>query len=167
SSIATFAPPSNSRNSTESAVRSRPTRAVALPTGAVRVSGCNVIVISRTSSPRMEAMGHTRPGPPSRRPGLDRRAGPLVDGADLEAPAADARVWRQELDRVVEVPGLEDQDAPEVFLGLGEGPAGDGDLPVPEPQGHGIAGLRERLAAEDMPAAAQLDAVGDALLQEG
>src|SRR5260221_2448748 len=71
----------------------------------------------------------------------------LPDRPDLDAPQPRRGDLRRHLDRVVQVPGLDEIEPAELLLGLGEGAVGGGHLAVPDPHGRGGLGLPPRLAA--------------------
>ena len=67
------------------------------------------------------------------------RLGFLGGRADLERPDADTRVFRHQFDCMIDVPRFEDQDAADLFLGLGVRSIGHHHFPSLEAQCFGAA----------------------------
>ena len=65
-----------------------------------------------------------------------------------------------DLDRLVQVPGLDQVEAAQLLLGLGERAVGGGHLAVAHPDGRGGLRRLQRVAAEVV--AALLDVLGEA-----
>src|SRR5262245_1646434 len=73
---------------------------------------------------------------------------------------------RHQLNRVIQILGLEDQDAAQLLLGLGVGTVGNRYLPVLEPQGSRALRRLEGFPAGKVPVLAKDVVVGKALIDE-
>src|SRR5215207_687878 len=93
-------------------------------------------------------------------PRLSGRHVHLHDRPDLDRPAADVGDPGGDLDRLVQVLGLDDVEAAELLLGLGERPVGAEGRAVAHPHGGGRRGRLQRLAG-------LVDAAVDDVLGEG
>ena len=90
----------------------------------------------------------------------------LLDRAHLDGPQARRGPPRGDLDRLVQVLRLDQEEAAQLLLGLGEGAVGDGDPAAAHPHGAGGAHALERLRGDEAAVPAQLADVGQRLAPE-
>ena len=104
---------------------------------------------------------------------------PAARAATALAPATVSRIGRigrtsilpthaggiscRELDRLIEIPGLDHVEAGKLFLGLGEGPIGDRHLAVAHAHGRRRADRLQCLRGETVAARPDRRVVGDAV----
>src|SRR5579862_2047184 len=124
-------------------------RRCASATAARGSAGCGSAAWSGAPASSMAASLPVRSGDPvlSGNSALRRAAGGVHDRADLDAPVR-RRAELADGQRVVQVPGFDQVEPAESFLGLGERPVGDH---VTADRGGGGGGL-QRVAAEDLAA---------------
>jgi RimJ/RimL family protein N-acetyltransferase len=95
---------------------------------------------------------------------LDEGVDALVGWTDLERSEAHAWVLRHQCDRVVQVARFQDEDPAQVFLGFRIRPVGDLDALSATAERHAGLRLLQRLAPDEVAAAAEFVVVGKALL---
>src|SRR5262245_61805430 len=93
----------------------------------------------------------------------ERPLAEIHDRPYLDAPQLRQRTVGRDLDRLVEVPRIDEDEATQLLLGLGEGTIRHRYATVPDADGHrGMGGL-ERVRDDAVTAPTQLGVVGNVL----